>query len=503
MRLLDLPPEVLDLIIEQTLPDGLESFVLSCKSVYVRATSQILQHNELKKRWAHTDNVFVASCGDALGILYEISYEPIIAQYIKTLNLWTGYADSGLVNNSNAHTFREDESAMDEIRAFLRSNKYYTATGLDSWWQEILAEGTKIEAPNMDQLCATVALLALLPNIKSLQLPDQWHEVRANESASPLVPYLESLVALSNASSHYLRPLGCLETILPFVEEGYDTRVGLQCLQPFIYLKSIRNLYVVSCVAIEDDWSEMSFNWPNPLIKSPLTRIEMASCCMDAGGLSALLSNTPVMTTFRYSHQTKWDGLEYDWNPGELLEAIANYHGHYLKELAITIDELHGEIINGLSSFMRFATLEKIEVDVRAFCGPPLESGQRHGRNAFLPEGATPWTHLDIPCMGDMLPVSIRELHVNTDFPDPSQDALMALFKNIKDRSMDRLTLLKKTIIRQYRSDTARVFAENINATFEMFDADCANPRPRSMMPQWKRDFSDKVGGIVITTTGE
>jgi hypothetical protein len=500
MGLLDLPPEILDLIIDITVPNGLESFVLSCKAIYERAESQILHHNELKRRWSHTNNAHPARRGDTLSILYEISLEPIVAEYIESLSLWDQRTLDQVNHELIGYNFRDDENAMESIKGLLRNAEYYAMADRDDWWYHILQEDAAGEEINVDKLYATVALLALLPNIKTLQLPDRWHEVRQGEAAEALVPSVESLVTLSNASRRRLSPLSSLHTILPFVEEGYDVRAGLQCLQPFMCLESMRNLFAVSCVAVEDDWGNVPFEWPNRNIKSPLTRIELASCCMDASGLSVLLVNTPTLTVFRYSHQTKWDGLEYDWNPGEILETLAIHCGDRLEELAITIDELHGEVVNGLSSFMRFPKLRKLEVDVQPFCGPPVESGQRLGRFARIPEGSTPWTHIDIPCMGDMLPESIQELQVNTDYPEPSKEALRALFKNIKDRSKDKLLLLKKTVIRQYISRTAQQMATDYGAMLEVFDEGVLNPRPRSMMPEWKREFDALVGGIVMTT---
>jgi hypothetical protein len=219
---------------------------------------------------------------------------------------------------------------------------------------------------------------------------------------------------------------------------------------------------------------------------------------MDGSGLAPLLANTPALTVFKYSHQTKWDGLQHDWNAGEVLETLANYCSESLVEIAITIDEMHGDIINGLSSFLRFKTLEKLEVDVECFCGPPLESGQRQGRDARIPIGEDQWRHIDIPCMGDMLPPSMRELHVNTDFPEPSKDALQALFKNIVIRRKDTLTRLHTAIIRQYRSSSAKEIADRHETHLEAFDEDVPNPRPRSMMPLWKRQFDNTVGGVVM-----
>ncbi|OAL00871.1 hypothetical protein IQ06DRAFT_134380 [Phaeosphaeriaceae sp. SRC1lsM3a] len=500
MGLLDLPPEILDLIIDDTAPNGIESFVLSCKAIHERAKSQIARHNELKRKWGHTTNASPALRGNTLNILYEISRDPIIAEYIETLSLWDRRTEEEVIPDLNGHDFREDDAAMQGIKRLLQSAEYYAMADRDEWWSQIQEEDAVGEDTSIDKLYATVALLALLPNVKVLQLPDRWHEVRQGEAAQSLVQAVESLITISNASPRRLRPLGSLETILPFVEEGYDVRAGLQCLQPFMCLNSIRSLFAVSCVATEDDWGDVPFEWPNPSLKSPLTRIELASCCMDASGLSVLLAHTPALTIFRYSHQTKWDGLESDWNPGEFLQVLANHCGDQLLELAITIDELHGAIINGLSSFLRFPKLEKLEVDVIPFCGPPVESGQRLGRFAHLPEGAEPWQYVDIPCMGEMLPASIRELQVNTDHPAPSKQALFALFKNIKSQKRDRLVHLDRVIIRQYRASTAREMASDHGVTFEPFDEFVESPRARAMMPEWKRQFDTRVGGIVMTT---
>ncbi|CBY02357.1 hypothetical protein LEMA_P011440.1 [Plenodomus lingam JN3] len=499
MRLLDLPLEIIDLIIDRSTPEGLESFALSCTSVYQRARPRLQHHNASKRRWGSTTNASRARRGDTLALLHEIAREPRIARYIESLSLWDRRAEEDVADADATPSFRDSVEAMNSIKDLLHHAEYFANADLEQWWTQILLEDQRPETDGIDKLCATIALLSLLPNLRQLQLPDRWHEVRESEAAEELVPAVESLVAMANTKGPNPRALGSLETILPFVEEGYDVRVGLQCLQPNMVLNSIRNLYAVSCVAVQDDWAGIPFNWPNPSLKSPLTRIEFACCCMDASALSVLLANTPSLTVFKYSHQSKWDGLEFDWNPGAFLEVIANHTGDRLLELALTIDELHGEIVNGLSSFMRFPKLEVLEVDVETFCGPPVESGQRRGRDGFVPEGAAPWTYMDIPCMGDMLPESIRELHVNTNFPRPSVQALLSLFKNIKDRRLDKLTNLKVTVIRQYRANTAQEIATSYGVTLEAFDKDVENPRPRSMMPLWKRRFDDTVGGIVMS----
>lgn len=499
MKLLDLPPEIIDLMIDYSAPEGLEGFALSCSAVYRRAKSQIHRHNAFRKKWAHTTNARLARRGDTLAILYEIAREPSIVWYVETLSLWDRRPEDNEANIAVIDNFRNSDEAMNNIRNFLQNTEYFASADMEDWWARILEEDQNPMRDGVDNLRATVALLSLLPNLETLQLPGGWHEFYTTEASESLIPSMEALVAMANTSGSASRPLAKIKTILPFVEEGYDMRVALQCLQPFMALKSLRNLYAVSCLAVQDDWEGIPFCWPKSSAQSSLTKIEFASCCMDVSALSILLANTPALTVFRYSHQSKWDGLELDWNPGAFLEVIAHHTSDRLLELALTIDELHGEIVNGLSSFMRLEKLQILEVDAEAFCGPPVESGQWLGREAFLPAGATPWTHMDIPCLGDMLPASIRELHVNTNFPRPSVQALIALFKNIVDRRQDKLTNLKTTIIRQFRGDSAKEIATNYNVVLEVFEKDIRNPRPRSMMPLWKRRFDNTVGGIVMS----
>ncbi|KAF1922216.1 uncharacterized protein M421DRAFT_387704 [Didymella exigua CBS 183.55] len=498
MGLLDLPPEIIDYILDFAGPAGLESFVLTCKAVYERATTQIHDHNYLRRRWRHTNNQSNLRRGDTLSVLHEISRNPIIAEYIETLSLWDRRSDEEIQSQDVVDSFRDDGQAMQQIKALLRDAEFFRDADLEDWWIEIVEEDQAVDIESIDKLYATVALLTLLPNLKTLQLPDRWHEVRSDEAAESLVPSVESLVTMSNVNTYRRRwqALQSLETIMPFTEEGYDVRVGLQCLQPFMALNSVRNLYAVSCVAVDDEWGGIPFHWPYASF-SPLTRLEFASCCMDAHGLDALLAHTPAVTTFKYSHQTKWDSLQHDWNPGEFLQTLANRLGKQLLDLALTVDELHGDVINGLSSFHSFAVLRKLEVDVIPFCGPPLESGQRLGRDAFVPEGAEAWTHGDIPCLGDMLPSSIREVHLNTDYPLPSEQSLKSLVKNVVDRRKDNLRHLERCIIRQYRSNTAQFIADRHDITLEVFDMDMVDPRARAMMPLWKREFDRKVGGIV------
>ena len=96
-----------------------------------------------------------------------------------------------------------------------------------------------------------------------------------------------------------------------------------------------------------------------------------------------------------------------------------------------------------------------------------------------------------------MLPKSVREVHLNTDFPLPSEQCLKSLIKNVVDRRKDQLRNLEVCTIRQYLSDTAREIADRHELVLEVFDMGVETPRARAMMPLWKREFDQRVGGIV------
>ncbi|KAF2175947.1 hypothetical protein K469DRAFT_701270 [Zopfia rhizophila CBS 207.26] len=510
MVLLHLPPEILDEIISLTLPSGIEAFALCCKAVNARAASQIQRHNTLKRQWKYTAHNS-ARRGDTLRMLYEISRDSLVALYIESLNLWDRRQlgnvsrDPRRLVTGDFVNFRADEEAMERIRAMVMGSEYLENAGVDAeeWWGKMMKEDEAGDEDYDDAPYTVVSLLGLLPNLKTLQLPHRWYDVRPFENAKDdvkrLVSVLDAIVESSNGGNDSEKPLEKLETMLPFMPAGYEERAGLQCVQPFMPLKSMRELYAVSCLAVDDQYTGIPFQWRFPELNSPLRRVELAYCCMDADGISLLLSHTPSLAVFRYSHQTKWHGCQHDWNPGTFSEAIARHCGKTITELAITVDELYGDICNGASSFLSFPNLQTLEVDVCIFCGPPVESGQERGMYGRVPEGEIPWTEEDIPCLGSMLPESVIEVQINTDFPKPDVVVLKLLLKNLREQREIRLKKLGKVIVWQDKEDSARTLVESAGAAVCVFSPEGTQTRSRSMMPAWKREFEERVGGLEFT----
>ena len=499
MGFLSLPPEIIDVILDLSLPSGIEGLSLVCKAIYGRARTQISRHNALKRQWRRASNYQTGRLDDTLGILNAIAREPLVAEYIETLDLWD---ERGLSDEDGDFLdFRGDDYAMERVKELVTRSPFLrdTEVNTETWWDRMMEEeGTRTDEDNTEVSCTTITLLGLLPNLKSIRLDPGWQNFAPGTPQYELpLSGLQSIIRRTTQADGFRdRPLSQVRTILPFMNQGYEEKAALQSIQPFLELGSVAELYLISAVAVEDGYTGYPFRWRTPTLAPQLSRIELVSCCIDGDGISELVRHTPNLTVFKYSHETKWHGCQHDWNAGAFVAALAQHCGATITELAITIDDLFGDIINGVSSLLSFPRLERLEVDVHIFRGPPIESGQTAGQEGFIPHGATPWTEDDIPCIGSMLPESIVEAQINTEFPIPDEKALGRLLKNLRSQRMERLHKLERCIVRQYTAESARLYVEMAGATLETFDIGIEDPRALNMMPNWKREFDERVSRL-------
>lgn len=502
-----LPGELVDEIIQYTLPEGFESFALSCKDIYNRARDRTIQrHNALKRRF-RTTRIYMSEddgeFGNLFRLMHELALDPVSAAYIEYLDLWDPHGTS-----IGQWPDLPDNEALERVKDMVFKSsllRYTPSISPEEVWHTMMEENQYLnESTNATTI---VFLLSFLPNLTTLQLDYTW-ALGQRDNSDPPREYAEELpdwyrlLERLVASGPEWNALGKLKTILPFMPEGYESRAALENIEQFMPLKSLEELYLVSCIATEPEYyTGLTFHYnPRNGWTSDLRRVELAYCCMDAEGVASFLSNIRALEIFRYSHQTKWHGCQHDWNPGTFIEAIARHSGQTIRELAITVENLFGDIINGASSFFSFPKLVKLECDILIFRGPAVESGQRRGMDPYVHPGETPWNEDDIPCIGSMLPTSIEEVQLNTDFPKPDEHSLNALLKNCREQRAARLTRLEKFIIRQFKDDTAKPMAERAGVDFEVYDHPGQEPVIRSLMPEWKREFDERVGGVVLNT---
>ncbi|KAK5125759.1 hypothetical protein LTR85_012035 [Meristemomyces frigidus] len=329
MALLNLPPELLDDIIGHTLPDGLESFALSCKTVYAIGKEHIARHNAYKREWKHfaySEGGPAARPRTALQLVHAIAQDRHIAYYIENMYLRNDEVDGAQQREAASATLeriRTDEISLRAIKRLLADSPYLKAAeqNPEVWWRRIQLDDEYPDEPETNY--ATVFLLTLLPNVRELTLPFDWKNLpgadesflRPNATHLPSIlwpprvwPVLDAIAQQAGTGVTGGAALGKLERVLPYADASYDTRNGLRELGAFMAFPALRELYACNCVAVQDGYTGIPFKWRYPDLKAGLSRIELAGCCIDADGISELVKHTPRLQTLKYSHHTKWHG---------------------------------------------------------------------------------------------------------------------------------------------------------------------------------------------------
>ncbi|TKA81395.1 hypothetical protein B0A55_02066 [Friedmanniomyces simplex] len=433
MSLLALPVELLDVIIGHTLPDGLESFALSCKTVRTVGKNHIRTHDTYKRRWAHFVHQDDPDVKVPLELLLAIAEDPLIAAYIQKADFWHRTLGPEEADARAEHVV-SDEASMAEIRKVVRQSRYLAlAQQNPDLWLERLQRDTGREDSHWQVNMATVMLLTMLPHLKELTLPVTWKDLPdpgakhlrrldSDWSATNLWSVLDIITREATSRPASAASLSRLERILPHAKCTYGQRNALQELGPFLSIPSLTELYASNCVAVRDGNTGIPFEWRYPDHTSNLRRIELAGCCIDSEGIAEFVRHTPQLTTLKYSHHTKWHGCQHDWSAGEFVRAVEKHCGATLKELTIAINVAHGMIETGVVSLQGFQRLETVELDVLVFAGPSPESGERQG---IVGTPQNKWKVSDIPRLADILPATIRQagLFSATDTVEAPKDA--------------------------------------------------------------------------------
>ncbi|KAK5694446.1 hypothetical protein LTR17_024804 [Elasticomyces elasticus] len=349
MLLLELPTELLDTIIGLTLPDGLESFALSCKTVYSIANFWQKDFNEeqiarLKKQLLG-DDINLAAVGGLLG---------------------------------QSHCLRRANQDPEQWLAELRYEECEDDEEPDTYRE-----------PHYSTNMATILLLTLLPNLRELMLPNEWQSLPEPDNSPPddqlwsvldVITCEASLCPSSNAA------LSRLKTILPYADVSHDERNGLRELSPFLPIKSMAK-------------SRSNIQ---------LTHVELAGCCIDSDGITELVKHTPQLTTLKYSHHVKWHGCQHDWDAGNFVRAIEEHCGSTLENLAVTIDTLYGMVETRVDSMQGFRRLHSVELDILVFAGPPPEFELCQGTI----DNGYKYDITKIPCLAEILPRTIKQVRL-------------------------------------------------------------------------------------------
>jgi hypothetical protein len=517
----DLPTELLNTIASYLLPDTIEAFALSCKTIFAQCQYILDKHIKYRKKYGRWVNRGPREC-DMFYFLHEIAKNPLVAEYVTKLDIWDQmYTGPRANEDPEPWTKVENLQAVkllieEKVAVFMEKNDGLDA---DEWWDEVRDEIAHFN-PDPDKVASTfgmfsaVTLLALLPNLQELTLHPAWPGDKMGVPArmyAHITPgslshtkiravtqkrwdkafnMLKNLALLARSSEENRNlsgpcvqpyPLAKLATLLPLDAAGNHDQPSFTSLEPFFVLPNIQNFYSVS-VTREDPLR--LFDWTNRLpgdgvlrtspVRVQLRRIEIVHGCCSAEGIKGLLQHCHCLEVFKYAHSSKYMVLG-DFDAKAFVDVVGECVGATLKEFALRLLELDMGL-EMVEDFQKLVVLEEVELDVWLF-NDCIEDYDHVGR------------------LSAKLPPSVRNVVLNLDnqptlLPMPKQ-----LLDGLKQTRHTELPKLESIIVRAQKSTeneqrrAIRVFAEDQGVEWEVPELGPYEWHPIG----WVKDVSDLI----------
>lgn len=424
MALSSLPPELLIDIAALSRPHGLESFALTSKQLYSVAKPLIAEHNYNKRVYGHfkfhePDGRREQEHGirSAPQLLARISHKPLICEYMID-------ADFRLRQTSYKN---EDEASA--VRNLVKSSRYLAEAeqDFDEWCDGIIND----EDPENEVTdWATTFLLTLLPNARSIGLPESWNSSTC-EPQSATGRVLRLLIEKANYKKTHEPALGRLSMVKPTWESGLQNNKPLIVITPFLGLKTLEELYFGSggsdvldgsgWVNSEDVWEcHKSFYYGSgsqiKKLELPGTVMHHLICKTFFGGMSSLRS-------LELEIVERDNGEGEDWDADDFVKNLMDNVGDTIEYLSLSVGwPFDSENMFPLKSSMkRFKNLRHLELDTRLF----------HRLRDFqddIPEDD--WGYDNVPRLVDLLPASLSKFTLLCHEREEDMKCLGDLFKD-------------------------------------------------------------------------
>ncbi|KAK5168782.1 uncharacterized protein LTR77_006091 [Saxophila tyrrhenica] len=502
MSLLNLPVELLEQIIQETMPDEYEPFMLSCKTIYNTGLKLIDRHNTLQRTFSKLDfsSVFNQKADGSMKFLGQVAQEPLIVRYVKSA---TTSAKGKLVDivaqdlNELCLLLHEDGQALQRLVSSSSSPDIR-----EIWVSSFSTHPTNSLSRSLGDLIQAhswrVILISLLENVSTLVLPRKW----LNPLAAPASKLLSSIA--SRASRTRIGPLSRLETLESWCHD--DDRIALQDLEAFLVLPKLHHVLCAGYVAAVDEHLNVPFNWRHPDLTSELCKIELAFCCISGTELDKLLPHTPKLQIFKLAYNRT--NAHRGWDVNAIVHSLQQHCGKTLTELSLTIDQLSGGTKGGLHAFKSFTVLEDLEIDARFLLGPPVTEELRWMTPVEYRSHSTytAWNVASVPKLTEMLPPSIESVRLLTG-SDPQEVRLLeTLFKGWHLKQCPHLPALEKVEVEHgtetvgwvpnVPEDHALNLAKWKPAQEAIEAAGCWYDMHMSVMGKWIEDilYSDRAG---------
>ncbi|TVY53940.1 hypothetical protein LCER1_G007526 [Lachnellula cervina] len=425
MALANLPHELLDIIVEYSLPQSFEHLATTCKRIYSRCTTFIKRHNELRSRfrdflyWAHKRDSLVA----ASDLIHLIAADPMVARYIRSANLMddSRFLSRPRVRGEPPKSVPSIDDGGVVVQLFANST-YLRRAQLD--WREYYSTFAEDVGEMRYSQHGSAFLLTLLSDTEDLSIPRSWEPNAAtNQLLDVLAKEAQQSCFLSSGLRSVTSFLGSLSRA-----ETEPENWGLSWARPFLALPHLKSFSGPGSLAVGENPRTLAFRG-SPHIADTLEAAHLCSCWIDDVGITDLLKHTPRLKTLIYSHRAQHDYHPPDWDICKFINAVAREAGSHLIQFSVEILELRGSILPGKASTRSFQKLKKFEFPLKlVMCN--INAAGVTGNIAtslqYFFNGSRD------PFVRDLIPPSVTHLSLKSEGIGPYDKALDALFRHFR-----------------------------------------------------------------------
>ena len=416
-RFQDLSNELVLGILEEVLPDDIESVSLASRSIYQLAIPRLEEHRRLRKQYTNFKNTVQYKDmhwhdpGGLLANLFcDIMTDARIGHYVKKidLDLWNSYARDGWqpdqvfvkqTTTSKSRLRQDSKTSMDIIEEAIRATKIIPTEEVDDWLHQI-------RLGNEDPLVALLFLHA--PGLHTLKFVSPYSPGLPSYLLKTIQRVAGQGSAANTYSSHF-------ENVEIYFAEGWENE-GLDFVKAFMSLPSITSVKTESLFVDDRAYEANSAILQQP---SNVMNLSFRSGFLPQQALSELLRGVRNLKTFTYNFTHLW--RDHDYTPPfdclNLMKSLEANVSHTLENLKLSAPKLE---TSQLAPIRGFSALREFEIQT--------------SRCFFLEES-------NIAAFTSVLPVSIERLSLRW----------------YEVRSVDRVELLIEAVLSLVRASKTRM----------------------------------------------
>ncbi|KAI1465232.1 uncharacterized protein F4812DRAFT_440182 [Daldinia caldariorum] len=427
--LTDLPPEILRRVIEESMPEGFEKFMLTCRYVYECGRSLIDKHATYIRENRYLNFEGIADYVPIVTWMYSVVNDPVVARYVWHVDFCQRRRGPDAIYPRKR--LNGDPVAMSRLREFIVESPYLRRAGVDreEWARVILSKVETLDTEERDKYFVFMGpfLFTLFPNLKSFMFSPPLSVRHAMEFPATSTRHLD----------YYPQAQRVMETITRMIEENADgaslgqlaqvwirdlennnEKMDLRALLSFFTAPDPKALYLTNCEDYGIGPIFLGYHRNSLDMSLGLRKLVLEHSYVDSEAISFLLSRTPYLESFRFSYVSKNNSRPAldRWDVAAFIAGIGKNVGQHLEELIVTLEYLDGHVTNGVTSMKEFVTLKRLDLDVRAFHTPAIQTWAKKVLPGEDVMREIPLEAFEaIPRLVKILPPSLEEVNLFAD----------------------------------------------------------------------------------------